>query len=160
MVRLDSTFYGLIPDLQNLICEYAYKTDRKTLSDEVNTAVMINSWDLPPCLVRQSAYSTSERYFAPSALRLFRLSSDYGGYRKLFHWDNVYTLLYHLDFRLKVVRTWGSREDWHNKISIDWRNIAYFSFFFVNSLQKTIDNYLKPSSCKCLPCHFYGISLT
>jgi len=151
---MDPTFYGLIPDLQDIICGFAYETNGKTFREELDTIMMIKRWGLHHWLIRDRTYSVSERYFTRNATREFRMSSDYDGFRKLFHWDNVYTVLYHIDFRLKLVKSWGPREHWYSRMG-DWRNIAYFACFVGILQEHHISKYLKPSSKNCLPCKFY-----
>ena len=44
---MDFCIAGLIPDLQDVICTFAYKCTAKKLREDINTVVMIKSWNMP-----------------------------------------------------------------------------------------------------------------
>ena len=148
---MDICFAGLIPVLQDLVCQFAYSCTAKDLRDDVDTAVMIRSWNLPPSFftprvkVRDdSTYPFSSWQYTENPVYVFKPSKQFAGWRYVFDWDNIYFLLHQFDFRLKIVRAWGTRETWWRNLRCDWTRVEFLSIFF-KTCQRSNTKIIKPT---------------
>ena len=147
----DLSFSRLIPDLQNIICEYSFGCTAKTLRADVRTAVMIRSWQLPDSFLLQRVKSSP--YPNETAIWVYRVNPVYEfcpshmfmGWKNVFDWGNIYFLLSQFDFRLRIVKAFGvDRHLWYNRIKHDWRELEILSIFF-KTCQKSATKILKPT---------------
>lgn len=149
---MDFCIAGLIPDLQDVICSYAYKCTAKTLREDINTVVMIKSWNMPQSFFKARVRCEPSDFlcvysrYVDNPVKHFIPSHLFGGWHEVFDWPNIYFLLLQFDFRLRIVRSFGiDRDLWYRKMTRDWRQLEMLSIFF-KTCHRSNTKILKPTS--------------
>ena len=137
--------YETLPkDLQNLIPGFAWAITAKQMHNNLQTCTEIKDWHLHLVFLKQNVWCRRSRMYRPSPLRVFRPISWFGNsWKNIFDWSVTEEFLHRLDFRKRVVKRTGTREQWTDLIS-NWRNLVLLDSFF-KILMKIPQDPFKPT---------------
>ena len=108
----------LPPDLQNIVCLFAYNTTLGCVKRSLALYLVIRSMHLPFFFYKRRIWCWHERKFIKNPMTEFVPIETVGGkISELFDDDGFYCFLLALDFRRKKVRMFGSREKWLHRLS-------------------------------------------
>ena len=125
------TIFGdLGEDLSNIVCQFAFQTSYRVVFYSLKTYMQIKHFDLPKKLIHQTLFSTKHHRFMHSPLVVFEPIDSFDGYRSLFNWNEIYYMLWQLDFRRANVKAFGSRGRWHLRLTLSWTAILEFTIFY------------------------------
>ena len=118
-------------ELSNLIVQFAFGMPESAVRRDLDTILMIKSWDLPFWFLERRVWSWRDRTFLPSPLTRYMPIVFFGGqFRELFNIDTIWSFLLALDFRRKNVRAFGSRAVWQARLSQSWEIMDTLSCFY------------------------------
>lgn len=139
-------FADLGEDLANIVCEFAFTCRYNAVFYSLKCYLQIMCFRVPEHLLKRRIYSPKYRRVLPNPLCVFEPIQNFGSYRDLFDWSTIYMLLWQLDFRRSIVKTFGPRGRWHLRLTLDWRNVLEFVIYYrtLTLLPKCI-KVLKPS---------------
>jgi len=121
----------LPPDLESLVYMFAYNLPKEQVHMSLNTMLEVNSWNLPFWFLNERIWSWHYHCYMESPLKSFFPIEYFGGqYKKLFNVDTIYSFLIGLDFRMKNVRSFGSRQLWEARMLQSWRIMDSLSCFY------------------------------
>ena len=123
-------FADLGEDLANIVCEFAFTCRYNALFYSLKCYLQIMCFRVPEHLLKRRIYSPKYRRVLPNPLFVFEPIQNFGSYRDLFDWSTIYMLLWQLDFRRSIVKTFGSRGRWHLRLTLDWRNVLEFVIYY------------------------------
>ena len=117
--------------LQDLVLSFAYDEHKWVIKRELETLLEIKSWRLPFWFIEPVIWSWHYRRYVTTPLISY-VPMKYCGhkYRDLFDLDVIHSFLLALDFRVKNVRCFGSRELWQTRILESWRCLDSLSSFY------------------------------
>ena len=123
-------FADLGEDLANIVCEFAFAARYNAVFYSLKCYLQIMCFRVPEQIIKRRIYSHKYRRVLPNPLKVFEPIQNFGSYRDLFDWNRVYMLLWQLDFRRSIVKTFGSRGRWHLRLTLDWRNVLEFVIYY------------------------------
>ena len=103
-------------ELQDLVCDFAFKITHKDLKDDLETICTIKSWDLDPQFVQKRVWVREYWCFEDNPLENYFPLRELSSHFEMFNMYLVYELLDRLDFRKKAVRCMGPRERWFHSL--------------------------------------------
>ena len=123
-------FADLGEDLADIVCDFAYMCRYNAFYYSLKCYLQIMCFRVPEHLLKRRIYCTKYRRVLPNPLKVFEPIQNFGSYRDLFDWSTVYMLLWQLDFRRSIVKTFGSRGRWHLRLTLDWKNVLEFVIYY------------------------------
>ena len=111
--------------LQDLVISFAYDEHKWVIKSELETLLEIKSWRLPFWFLDSMVWSCTSPLISYVPMKYCGHS-----YRVLFDLDVIHSFLLALDFRMKNVRCFGSRELWQTRILESWRCLDSLSSFY------------------------------
>ena len=131
MCKNDPKVYELPHVLEDLVYMFAFNMPKEAVQASLDTVLEVKSWNLPFWFLNQRIWSWHYRSYLDSPMKSFIPIEYYGGkYKDLFNVDVIYCFLLGLDFRMKNVRAFGSRQLWEARILDSWRSIDSLSCFY------------------------------
>ena len=117
--------------LQDLVISFAFDEHKWVIKSELETLLEIKSWRLPFWFLESMVWSWHHRRYLTTPLVQY-IPMKYCGhnYRNLFDLDVIHSFLLALDFRVKNVRCFGSRELWQTRILESWRCFDSLSSYY------------------------------
>lgn len=117
-------------DLQNLICDFAWKCTVRNAMSSLNTILMLKSLKLPCnfyldlvwCWHCRTGYTRLQ-----NPLVVFWPIEDF---RILFNGERIRAILFQLDFRKRMVKRCGTRANWLENFDNCWTFYAKFGLFY------------------------------
>ena len=126
-----ATMRDLPPDLQNIVCMFAYNTTLALVKRSVAIYLVIRSMNLPFFFFKLRIWCWHERKFIKNPLDEFVPIETVGGrIGDLFDDDGMYCFLLALDFRRKKVKMFGSRERWLHRLASNWCTVEPFAAYY------------------------------
>ena len=120
-------FLSEIPtDLQDLICDFAWKKKAAEVRDVLKIVLMLKSHKLPANFYHSAVWSWQDRSFVPLPLIEFCPLEDI---RQYFNFPRIRCILMQLDFRKKRVKSMGNRVFWLNLFENHWSFAVQFGLF-------------------------------
>ena len=117
-------------DLRKLVLDFAFNVPEAELAEDINTLVVINSWGLPFWFLERAVWSWKMKRYVQTPLKTYTPIRLFGNnYQELFNVDVVWSFLEGLDFRIKKVRSYGSRTVWKTRIC-NWRAFDALGSFY------------------------------
>ena len=121
----------LPPVLVDIVLEYAYDTTRECLADDLEVYNTIDEMHLPFFMMKSKIWSWKTRSFVKSPLMeylpLVNFDDDI---TRLFDFDACYCFLLSLDFRRRIVRTFGTRDQWVERLMHNYLSFEPFGGFY------------------------------
>ena len=118
-------------DLRKLVLDFAFDIPEARIRRDLDNLLRIQSWNLPFWFLETNVWSWSLKKYLPSPLRVYAPLRLFGNnYQELFNVDVVWSFLEGLDFRIKKVRSFGSRTLWQSRITHHWRAYDSLSSFY------------------------------
>ena len=134
--------FATIPtDLQNLICDFAWKTNVGTVCRRLDAVLTLKTYRLPANFYHALVWSWIEMKFVNNPLVEF---SPLGDFSSFFNQPLIRQILYTLDFRKRHVKMLGTRWNWLTSFDEHWSNIVQFGIFY-SILKKTRHNIHTPT---------------
>ena len=125
------TIFGdLGEDLTNIVCQFAFETSYREVFYSLKTYMQIKYFDLPHHLIHQRLFSPKHLRFLVNPIHVFEPIASFDGYRSLFNWNEIYYMLWQLDFRRAKVKAFGSRGRWHLRLTLSWTAILEFIIYY------------------------------
>ena len=117
-------------DLRQLVLEFTFDVPERQIKKDIHNLMLINSWNLPFWFLESKVWSWSLKKYLTTPLRVYTPIQTFGNnYQELFNIDVVWSFLEGLDFRIKKVRSFGSRSLWQARIN-HWRAFDALSSFY------------------------------
>ena len=120
-------FQKLPTVLQDMVCEFAWKTNWDHVRLNMEQLFRIKKYNMPPIFFRGLFFSAEYGCYLPNPLLtytpIFNLIS-------LFNKHRIHELLYKLDFRKRDVKCLGSRWEWVRAMDHSYENILQFGMFY------------------------------
>lgn len=113
-------------DLQNLICDFAWKKTIREVQYCLDIVLVIKSHRLPANFYHCVVWSWIESKFVPLPLVEFSPIPEFGEY---FNLARIQQILFELDFRKRRVRTCGNRAIWIQNMNDHWSFVVQFGLF-------------------------------
>ena len=117
-------------DLTDLVCKFAFRTSYNDVKYSLKTYMQIKNFNLPRHFISQRLFSPKHHRFIPSPLIVFEPIASFDGYRSLFNWNEIYYVLWQLDFRRAKVKAFGSRGRWHLRLTLSWTAVLEFIIYY------------------------------
>ena len=119
---------GQLPvDLQNLICDFAWKTNLLCVKSSLKTILMLKTLRLPCNFYHGMVWSWEEKRYMSNPLVVF---FPIGEFEVLFNGTRIRAILFQLDFRKRAVRHCGTRAKWLEKFDLCWTFYVQFALFY------------------------------
>ena len=131
MCKNDPKVCELPAVLEELVYMFAFNMPKESVQVSLSTFLEVQSWNLPFWFLNDRIWSWHYRCYLKSPLTSFFPMEYYGGdFRDIFNLDVIYCFLLGLDFRMKNVRSFGSRQLWEARILDSWRSLDALSSFY------------------------------
>ena len=131
------------PDLQNIVCMYAYDCDMRAVQRSLRLYADLKTMRLPFFFYREKIWDWSTRRFLASPMIVFEPIDRWDGIvNELFDQDAMYSFLLGLDFRKRKVRTFGTRERWLHRLSTNWCVVEPFAAYY-RMIMRSPENVMK-----------------
>ena len=123
--------WELGPDLQNIVCMFAYNTSLGSVKHSLKVYGVVRSMNLPFFFFKPEIWYWHERRFIKNPMKSFVPLETVGGrVSDLFDDDAMYCFLLALDFRRKKVRMFGTRERWLHRLTSNWCTVEPFAAYY------------------------------
>ena len=113
--------------LQDMICDFAWKTEWEHVRLNLEHMFRIKKYNLPPIFFRPYIFCTEFGGYVPNPLLTYVPTFDL---ISLFNRHRIHELLYKLDFRKRDVKCLGSRWKWLQAMDESHENILQFGMFY------------------------------
>ena len=124
-------FAELPPDLQNIVCSFAYNTTLGCVKRSLAIYLVVRSMNLPFFFLKRRIWCWHERAYIKNPMTAFVPIETVGGrISELFDDDGFYCFLLALDFRRKKVRMFGSRDRWLHRLASNWCTVEPFAAYY------------------------------
>ena len=131
MCKNDPKIRDLPTVLEDLVYMFAFNMPKEPVQESLNTILEVKQWGLPFWFLNDRIWSWHYRCYLDTPIKSFIPMQYYGGdFRDLFNLDVIYCFLLGLDFRMKNVRKFGSRQLWEARILDSWRCLDALSSFY------------------------------
>ena len=120
-------FQQLPTVLQDMVCDFGWKTDWNVVRLDLELIFRIKTYSLPPIFLRNVIYAPEYGVYIQSPLHEY---SPLACKLSLFNRHRIRELLYKLDFRKKEVKCLGSRWSWIHAIDASVENILQLGVFY------------------------------
>ena len=131
MCNSDPKLCDLPSDLEELVYMFAFNLPKVSVKVSLDAVLEIKGWNLPFWFLNERIWSWHYRRYLLSPLKQFIPIEYYGGrFKEIFDIDAIYCFLLGLDFRMKNVRSFGSRQMWEARILDSWRTLDALSTFY------------------------------
>ncbi len=131
MCKNDPKVCELPSVLEDLVYMFAFNLPKEPVQASLSTVLEVKSWNMPFWFLNERIWSWHYRRYLDSPVKAFIPIEYYGGeYKCLFNLDVIYCFLLGLDFRMKNVRAFGSRQLWEGRILDSWRSMDSLSCFY------------------------------
>jgi len=117
--------------LEDLVYMFAFNLPKEAVRASLDTVLRVKRWKLPFWFLNPRIWSWHYHAYLDNPMNTFMPIEYYGAkYKCLFNVDAIYCFLLGLDFRMKNVRVFGSRQLWEARILDSWRSIDALSCFY------------------------------
>ena len=122
--------------LKNVVTEFAFDCGWAETNRNLQMCEKIALCHISPVFLRPKMWSWKFREFLPSPLVVFRpIRQLTGRWSDMIDWHAVNELLYRLDYRRKLVKLGGTRNEWFDMFKKNWLNVRVFDAFYRIMLQ-------------------------
>ena len=133
------SFEQLPIELKSLVSGFCFKTTWEETEKSLEMCTKIKNLDISPLFLRLQMWSWSYLQFLPNPLHVFEPINRYTGrWSDIIDWHSVNELLYRLDYRRRIVKTFGTRHEWFKKFKQNWQTVRHFDMFYRLMLHSSV----------------------
>ena len=121
----------LPPVLVDIVLNYAFGVSKQQIRETLRVVDTIKAMDLPFFMLKSKLWSWNEKKFVPNITKSFVPLIEFGNdVNSLFDYDACYCFLLSLDFRKRIIRTFGTRDQWLERLMHNWLSFEPFAGFY------------------------------